>query len=379
MASTESGSHHQWFCTGDEFFSAQLAAIAAAQTSVCFEMYIFQPGPLGERFRAALTEAARRGVHVRALVDAAGSLTLPDNFWEPLRQAGGEARLFNPMALKRFWIRNHRKLLACDGRTAFIGGFNTTSESEGDGVNRGWRDLGLKLTGPLVTTLEESFEEMFTRAEFRHKRFPRLRRTTAKKSVTGPDAKLLFSGPGRGPNLLVRSLHQDLATARDVKIVMAYFLPPWRIRQRLLRVVRRGGRVQLVLAGKSDVLLSQLAGRSLYRRLLQGGVEIYEYQPQILHAKLVLVDKVVYSGSSNLDPRSLRINYELMLRSEKPGDAGVTRQIFEEILPHCRPIELATWRDTQSLWARVRQRLAYWLLLRLDPWVARWQWRSLPK
>lgn len=379
MASTESGSTHQWFCTGDDFFSAQLAAIEAARSSVCFEVYIFQAGPLGGRFRDALARAAGRGVRVRALVDAAGSLTLPGDFWEPLRQAGGEARLFNPVALKRFWIRNHRKLLVCDGAVAFVGGFNTAAEYEGDGITRGWRDLGLSITGRVAKILEESFEEMFASADFLHKRFLRLRRTTARKSVTGPGAKLLFSGPGRGPNPFARTLREDLAKAREVKIVMAYFLPSWQLRRQLLRVVQRGGRVRLMLAAKSDVLLSQLAGRSLYRRLLNGGVEIYEYQPQILHAKLLLVDGAVYSGSSNLDPRSLRINYELMIRFENPEMTKTAGQIFDEMLPHCQRIELAAWHRGRSLWRRVKQRLAYWLLMRLDPWVARWQWRALPK
>ncbi len=379
MSPTETGSGQQWFCTGDEFFSAQLAALEAAQSSVCFEMYIFQASPLGERFRDALTRAAQRGVRVRALVDAGGSLTLPGDFWASLRQAGGEARLFNPVALKRFWIRNHRKLLVCDRQLAFIGGFNVAAEYEGDGVTRGWRDLGLQITGPLAAALAESFAEMFARAEFRHKRFPRLRKSNAKKSVAGPGASLLLSGPGRGPNPLGRALLNDLAQAREVKIMAAYFLPARRMQRALIRVVRRGGCVQLVLAGKSDVALSQLAGRSLYHRLLKGGVEIYEYQPQILHAKLLLADAVVYAGSSNLDPRSLQINYELMLRLEQPGLAGAAGKIFAETLPHCRRIELAAWHDGRTVWRRVKQRLAFWLLMRLDPWIARWQWRALPK
>ena len=123
-----------------------------------------------------------------------------------------------------------------------------------------------------------------------------------------------MSHPGRGASPFQTALYQDLAVAREVRIVSAYFLPTRRLRRDLLRVARRGGRVQLILAGKSDVLVSQLAARSLYRRLLKAGVEIYEYQPQILHAKLILSDGVIYVGSSNLDIRSLNLNYELMLR-----------------------------------------------------------------
>ena len=106
--------------------------------------------------------------------------------------------------------------------------------------------------------------------------------------------------------------------------MVAYFLPTWRIRRDLTRIARRGGTVQLILPGKSDVLVSQLAGQSLYRRFLKAGVQIHEYQPQILHAKLIIADDIVYVGSANLDPRSLDINYELMIRFEHPdmADAG---------------------------------------------------------
>jgi cardiolipin synthase len=379
MSQSEATTICKWFCTGDELFPEMLAAIDAAQSSVSLEIYIFSDGTLGQLFREALIRARQRGVRVRVLVDAAGSFTLPGNFWEPLLRAGGEVRRFNPVALKRVWIRNHRKLLVCDERLAFVGGFNIAPEYEGDGVTRGWRDLGLKIEGRLVTQLAASFEEMFARAEFRHKHFPGLRKSTAKKSVAGPDEQILFSGPGRGRNPIKRALHNDLAKARDVKIMAAYFLPPWRLRRDLMRVARRGGRVQLILAGKSDVLLSQLAGRSLYRGLLKSGVEIFEYQPQILHAKLVIVDDAVYAGSANLDHRSLHINYELTIRFENRRLAGEARAVFDENLKNSRRIEPAQWRKSRTILQKLQQRLAYWMLVRLDPWVARWQWRSLPK
>jgi len=369
----------QWFCAGDEFFLAQLAAIDAARASVSLEIYTLSDGHLGRRFRDALIRARQRGARVRVLVDAVGSYELPTNFWAPLTGVGGEVRWFNPLTLRRVWIRNHRKLLTCDDRHAFIGGFNIADEYEGDGVTRGWRDLGLRVEGPLVKELALSFEEMLARAEFRHQNFPRLRKSTAKKSVATPGAELIFSGPGRGPNPIKRALRADLARARDVQIMAAYFLPSWRLRRDLLRVARRGGRVQLILAGQSDVRLSQLAGRSLYRRLLRGGVEIFEYQPQVLHAKLMIIDGAAYAGSANLDQRSLVINYELMLRLPGDGAARQAREIFAENLQHCRPIRPEEWRRSSTFWRRLQQRLAYWVLVRLDPWVARWQWRSLPK
>ena len=369
----------QWLRTGNEVFSAMLAAIDAAQSSVCLEIYLFASGPLGQRFRAALVRAQQRGVRVRVLIDAFGSMELPDHFWVPLRAVGSEVRWFNPATLMRFSFRNHRKLLVCDGQVAFVGGFNIAHEYEGDGVGSGWRDLGFKVAGPLAVQLAASFEGMFLHAEFRHKRFTRLRRFHVNKGVVWPPEQIFFSEPGRGRNPIKLALRGDLSHARDVRIMVAYFLPTGRLRRDLVRIAERGGRVQLILPGKSDVPLAQLAAQSLYRQFLKHGVEIYEFQPQILHAKLIIVDDVVYVGSSNLDQRSLRINYELMIRIESRELVQEAREIFSGDLNQCRRVELAEWSKSHPLWLRIKRRLAYYLLVRIDPSLARRQWRALPE
>src|SRR5437016_6185675 len=367
-----------WLCSGREIFPAMLEAIEAARVSVRLEVYIYSPDPLGSRFLEALVRAEQRGVEVQVLIDALGSINLPGTFWEPLRAAGGHVRYFNPLSLHRLSIRNHRKLLVCDEQVAFVGGFNIAEEYDGDGVNCGWCDLGMKLQGRLVGDLAASFDEMFARADFQHKRFMRLRRFTAKKEILAPDEQLLLSGPGRGRSPIKRALQRDLAQARKVQIIVAYFLPTWRLRRALTRVCARTGHVELILAGKSDVLVSQLAGQSLYRRFLKAGVEIYEYQPQILHTKLIIIDDVVYVGSANLDPRSLNINYELMIRFENKEVAEQARAVFASTLKHCGPITLEEWRKSRTLWQRFKQHWAYFLLVRIDPYVARRQWRRLP-
>jgi cardiolipin synthase len=378
MSAEVTALNSNWLRTGQAAFSAMLAALDTAQDSVCLESYIYSPGPLGEQFRDALVCARLRGVRVRVLLDALGSFNLPAVFWEPLRAAGGEVRWFNPLSLYRLGIRNHRKLLLCDGRVAFVGGFNIAQEYDGDGVTSGWCDLGLKLEGPLAGDLAVSFDEMFRLAEFRHKLFLRFRKSRARKTVLTPNEQLLLSGPGRGRSPLKRAIHRDLAQARSVQIIMGYFLPTWRIRRLLARRARQGARVRLLLAGKSDVVVSQLAARSLYRRLLKAGVEIYEYQPQVLHAKLLVLDDAVYVGSANLDYRSLNINYELMIRFVDAAMASQAREVFDEHLKHCRRIDLADWCRSRSFWQRLKQRWAYLLLVRLDPYVARRQWRGLP-
>jgi cardiolipin synthase len=150
---------------------------------------------------------------------------------------------------------------------------------------------------------------------------------------------------------------------------MAYFLPTWRIRRALIRVARGGGTVELVLAGKSDVTLAQLAGRSLYRRFLRTGIKIFEYEPQILHMKLIVIDDVVYIGSANLDQRSLKINYELMVRFESSGMAAEASDLFQRTKAHSREVTPDEWKS-RSLWQRIKQRWAYFLLVRMDPRIA---------
>ena len=355
-----------------------LSAIEAARHSVCLESYIYAPGALGQRFLEHLMRARQRQVRVQVLVDALGSFGLPSDFWKPLLEQGGEVRWFNPLSLNRLGFRNHRKLLVCDRAIAFVGGFNIAPEYEGDGINCGWCDLGLRLEGPLVTELSRSFDEMFSRAGFRHKRFARLLKSTAKKTLSVPQEQLLMSGPGRGPSPIKRSLSRDLRWANSVQIMVAYFLPSWQLRHQLINVVRRGGRAQLLLPGKSDVAVSSVAAQSLYLRLLRNGVEIYEYQPQILHAKLFIIDEAVYVGSANLDPRSLNINYELVVRFSNRRITQQARGVFEAALNHSQRITTDRWTSEHSIWRRFKQHWSYFLLVRIDPYVAQRQWRWLP-
>ncbi len=378
MPAEPAAANWTWLCSGREIFPAMLTAIDAARHLVCLETYIFGAGHPGEGIRDALVRARQRGVRVQVLIDALGSMGLAASFWKPLSAVGGEVRQFNPLSLNRFGVRDHRKLLVCDNQAAFVGGFNIAPEYDGDGVTRGWYDVGLKVEGPLPAQLRVAFAEMFARADLQQERFVRLRKSVAKKLLLTPKEQLLLSGPGRGRNPLKQALHGDLARAANVRIMMGYFLPTWRIRRELMRIARQGGNVELILAGKSDVLISQLAGQSLYRRLLRAGVRIYEYQPQVLHAKLIIAEDFVYAGSANLDPRSLNINYELMIRFDQKEMAEEARAVFAGALKQCRPITLESWRKSRTVWRRLKQRWAYWLLVRLDPYLARWQWRALP-
>ena len=143
----------RWFQTVDEAFEVMLPAIESAKYSIRFEVYIFRVSPIGEAVRDALIRALQRQVKVQMLVDALGSISLPEKFWDPFVQAGGQFRWFNPIKLKRLGFRNHRKALIIDDTIAFVGGFNVAPEYQGDGVTRGWHDLGLQVSEPLAKEL----------------------------------------------------------------------------------------------------------------------------------------------------------------------------------------------------------------------------------
>ncbi len=368
----------RWLATVDEGYGRMLSLIAGAATDVRLESYIFRAGEPGDRFREILMAVAARGVRVRVLLDGFGSSGLPPDYWAGLRGAGGEADFFNPLALDRIAFRNHRKLLVVDEDRAVVSGFNIAPEYEGDGVTRGWRDLGLELGGPAARRLAASFDAMWDHREFRHPRGLRLRRSQLQRRLRQcGQTDVLATGPGLGRNAFRTALLRSLRTARDVRIATAYFLPGFRLRRALGRVARQGGCVQLLLAGRSDVALAQAAGRMFYSGLLRSGVEIAEYQPQILHTKLLIVDGAVFAGSSNLDARSLGINYEVMVHVTDAELAAAGRTLFAADWTRARRIDRREWRRSRGWADRWAGAVARFLLTRVDPWLARRQLRAL--
>lgn len=334
-------------------------------------MFLWEDSEVGDRFLSALVAAARRGVRVRLIVDAFGSFGLGRDYFAELVAAGGAMRWFNKLRLASFLFRDHRKLLVVDDTLAFVAGCNIAPEYDGDGITVGWRDGGVSVSGAVAAVLAAEFDCQWERAIGLHWNFPRGGVRRRAPVDDGHEVEALFIKPGFGRNPLREALWRDLATAKDVAITAAYFLPPRRLRDRLAQAAARGARVRILLAGKSDVRLMQLASRSLYRRLAQKGIGLWEYEPQVLHAKLIVVDDIVFVGSSNLDPRSLRINFEIMLRIRNAALAAAARAQFEDDLAQrAIPISRDTLKKGRSRWERLKQRLAYWFFARLDPELA---------
>ena len=186
--------------------------------------------------------------------------------------------------------------------------------------------------------------------------------------------EVIVSGPGVTPNGLQVALRADLARSSEIRLAAAYFLPGPRLRAALRRAAWRGARVRLLLGARSDYETPRLAARHLYARLMRAGVEIFEYQPQILHAKLYIADGTAYAGSSTLDSRSLYLNHELLLRLSSPGAAAGAAAIFDHWLGSAVRVDRETWKNSRSFVEKARERLAFWLLARLDPfWTRRFE------
>ena len=373
VSNPETRSGFRWLETVDEAFAVMLPAVEGAAASIRFEIYIYRVSPIGEAVRDALIRACQRGVKVQVLLDALGSISLPEKFWDPFIQAGGEFKWFNPLKLKRLGFRNHRKVLVVDDKIAFVGGFNVAPEYQGDGVTKGWHDLGLQVPTALAKELAASFDVMFAMADYRHRRLARYRRSSVARLAETPEGQLLTNAPGRGPYVMKGTLLRDIHQARTVDIISAYFLPPRQMRRAMMRASRQGRPVRLILAGKSDVKLSQLASRYLYKSLLRAGVQIFEYQPQILHTKLYLFDDIFYVGSANMDKRSLLVNYELLVRVKNHDLAEYGRVFFQNTLAHCTRITPAEWRASHTIWSRLKEQWAYFVLSKLDPYLTQLQ------
>lgn len=374
------GEHRaRWLATVDEAYGQMQRLIDGARRQVRCETYLMREEGPAQWLRASLLAARARQVEVWLLIDAFGSEQVSEAFLQPLRAAGVHVGIFNPKRLLRLSFRNHRKLLSVDGATAIVGGFNIAPEYAGDGVDHGWCDTGVMVAGPIVRELEHSFDLQWCLAPFTPAAIRAWREVAAHAPArrAASEAGLLVSGPALHRNLLRRTLRYELGRARDVAIASAYFLPSSRVRRMMYRVMERGGHVRVLLAGRSDVPLAQRAAEYLYARLLRRRVELFEYQPQILHAKLLVMDGTVFVGSCNLDRRSLHINFELLLRLDWPELAADARQWYEEALRHSTALQLRTWSQDRTLGRRLWSWVAYLLLSRVDPLIARRRFRAI--
>ena len=330
---------------GEQYFPRLLAAIDAAERSIYIETYIFELDNVGEDVSDALAAAAQRGVAVHLLVDGFGSQTTADALIARLRPRGAKVIVFRRTRWwrldRRLLRRLHRKVALFDQRLAFVGGINIIDDHhhpDPEPVRAGLGprfDFAVACEGPLVAAIAYTVTRLWwTVSVMQLKRRPpsRPEHVDPPPPVRTPvRAALLLRDNLRNRRTIERAYLDALAHARhDVLIANAYFLPGKKFRDALCELAERGVRVRLLLQGRVEYPLQHYAQQALYGDLVRCGVQIFEYTPSYLHAKVAVVDgKWATVGSSNIDPYSLLLAREANIAVYDDGFAGDLQHALE--------------------------------------------------
>ncbi|KZV14899.1 Cardiolipin synthetase [Dorcoceras hygrometricum] len=334
---------------GEAHFSAWLQAIRGARRHVLLENYIIRDDEVGRTFRDALAERAQAGVLVAVVADWMGCLGQSGRaFWQPLRAAGGQVRVFNPPRLGQpfGWVsRDHRKLLVVDGAQGFLSGVCISAKWLGD-ERRGvppWRDTGVALGGPVVAEMQAAFAQSWAEAGGE---LPGLR--AAETTAGNVALRLIATQPSSAGIYRLDQMIAALAR-RTLWLTDAYFVGTAPYVQALTAAARDGVDVRLLVPGTSDIPVVASLSRSGYRPLLQAGIRVFEWNGSMLHAKTAVADgQWARVGSSNLNLASWLNNREIDVAIEDAGFAAQLAAQYEHDLAHATEIVLSPRRHRRD-------------------------------
>ena len=360
--------HIRLLQNGRAYFPALEAALDRAMHSIYLETYIFDDDTTGRRIAGALKRAALRGVKTRLLIDGFGSMGLPLTMVEDLEAAGVTVLKFrpktSPWTLRRHRLRRlHRKIVVVDRTIAFVGGININDGMDCHGQPSMRFDYAVSVEGPLVKTIHDAVRQVWSRVAWMRRLPGRGRENDSYGPSSEPAGRMQAAFLVRNNIRHRRDIEEAYLQAieqaqREVILANAYFLPGLNFRHALVDAAGRGVRVVLLLQGKRDHPIFHYASHALYGSFLAAGIEIYEYQTSLLHAKVAVMDgHWATVGSSNLDPFSLLLSLEANVVVDDEGFAGELRFSLEQAMETgAQRIGENNWR-TQS----IGQRLASWL------------------
>lgn len=370
------GTEIQLYKDGEALLAAY-EGIKAAKRRICLEVYIFADDLTGRAFAELLCKKAKEGLDVYVIYDSFGSAASDRNMFREMRRSGIKLRQFHPLRPweTRFsWRplnRDHRKLLIIDDNIGGLGGLNIGKEYAGSWVIRDrdasecdcWRDNAISVRGPGASHLLHSFIHTWKylgRAGPIRRAMYRYNIETLTKTPELDTLAIFASVPTRDSPLRKDLHHLFHQAQQSIQMTMAYFAPDDDLINTLCDAAKRGVKVQLMLPGRCDVKLLVIAARSFYEKLLLAGVEIYERQEVILHAKTMTVDgRTIVIGSTNLDYRSIEWNLELsaIVRSEELGSQ--MHELFKNDIRYAKQILEPEWKDRPFL-----DRVTQWIVSR---------------
>ncbi len=363
------GNTVELYQNGDEIFPPMLEAIAGAKSTVHFSTYIFWNGTIPNTFAAALSSAARRGVITRVVLDSEGSSPMKKELAGRMRDAGVYVGWFHRARWydwARYNRRTHRRLLIVDGNVGFTGGVGIADEWSGYAQSpKHWRDTHVRLTGPIVSALQSAFLDNWNTCAnelLLHERdFPVQLRTG---NIT---LAAIVSTPSNGTSAAQRVMAACVAGAgRSLNVTNPYFIPTRGFRHALTDAVKRGVEVKVMMPGPHhDQPIVRRASRHTWKRLVDGGVELFEYQPTMIHAKTLVVDDIgVLVGSINFDPRSFALNAEAGVVAADDALAARMNEMFAADLT--KSVRVTREAIAARGWPnRMIDALCYWLRAQL--------------
>lgn len=372
-----SGHQLQLLENGEAYFPRVMQAIDAARGEILLETFIWFPDKVGLALKSHLVAAARRGVRVHVLVDAFGSPELAAEIADELVDAGASVRMFDPrpplLGLRtNVFRRLHRKLVVIDGEVGFIGGINYSADHLADFGPEAKQDYAVEVRGPVVADMRDFMRHAIaTQGSGEHWQ-PQPQDVAGTPAGTA-EACLLPRDNGPRSRAIELAYREAFRQAREeIIIANAYFFPGYGFLRDLCAASRRGVRVCLLFQGQPDTWLALAAARSLYRHLVDEGVELYEYCQRPFHGKVAVIDGQWSTvGSSNLDPLSLALNLEANLLVRDAAFAATLRERLQRLMDaHCRAIEPDSL-PRGRLWRRLFRPLLFHVLRNAPAWTSR--------
>ncbi len=350
---------------GREYFSEMKKMIREASRSIHLQTYIFEEDITGESIAVELIGASLRGVEVYLLLDGYASRSLTDRFIQRLVSAGIHFRFFEPVwKSKSFYFgrRLHHKILVTDAHTALVGGLNISDRYNDLPDDPAWLDWAIHVKGDAAVILFRICVSIWVK-------FPgEVKKIIKREKITLPDVS---------QHCLVRVSRNDWVTRKneisrtylemfrdaqkEIIMMSSYFLPGRVFRRNMSRAFRRGVKIKLILAGKSDIKITKQAERYMYRWLFKNGVEIYEYPHIVLHGKIAVCDRTwVTSGSYNVNNLSAFASIELNLDIRDHSFSDYVHQTLEGIIRNdCIECTALTYETKYNFFQRVVQYACY--------------------
>lgn len=354
LPAARGGNRVEFLSDGAAAFEALMALVDGARERVHVSTFIFSADAVGRVIAERLARRAEEGIEVRLLVDAIGSLPARFTLLPALRRRGVRVGVFMPMLSlhrrSKANLRNHRKLVVADGRTAIAGGMNLGSDYMGPGPGAApWIDTTLHLQGPVVADLEAVFaaDWAFTVGESLPAVEPRAADAPGAGGTGGLAAQVIQVVPS-GPDVVHDALYDAVVAAvyratRRIWVVTPYFVPDEGLMRALTLQARVGVDVRLLLPARSNHLVADMARARYLRELSEAGVRLYYHPHRMVHAKHLLIDDTLaVAGSVNLDMRSLYLNYEVALFGYDP--LSIARQVdwMEAHMAQCHQVKPPT-------------------------------------